>query len=551
MYKMEEGEQMHSIRRQVISLFLLISLTLIGMIYGVTELELTRNIVPLNTSITQQMVDDRAGQIDGWFGERLSELRVLAHLPAQRTYTQGQLFNEIKAVTKLDRKNYVSIRLVTQDGISHSTNHPNFSVRNRAYFKELQRHPYRQYTVSNSLISKEDQRSIVIVLYRLPQPLKDHTAYIAAAIPLAKVEALAHDLSIYDGKGILLGGDSDSPQVNPQKELLLTTKLECLPRWKVNYIVQKRDLRGSTQQLIRLLLVIALVVIGLLGLLLILLLRRIIRPITELTNTMKQIQSGGRDIRATVQGPQEIQDLAVTFNKMLVQVYENEAKYREASIQVLQAQIQPHFLYNTLDTIQWQILGGDTDDAVTMIENLSMFFRKGLNHGQEVTTLRDEIAHVTSYFKIQAIRFPKLRAVKINIPDKLMDQPVMHFILQPLVENAINHGLRPSANQQNQLTITGQSLDGSRMRLTITNNGVPIAPSLLESLNDGSYQAGQDGYGIYNVSHRLKLFYNGMASLRFTSTEEMTTVELELPMIDAANYEGLKGEYENATTDDC
>ncbi len=86
-----------------------------------------------------------------------------------------------------------------------------------------------------------------------------------------------------------------------------------------------------------------------------------------------------------------------------------------------------------MDTIQWQILGGDTDTAITMIENLSIFFRKGLNHGCEYTTLRNEITHVQSYFKIQAIRFPKLHQLSIDIDDGLMDQPVMHFILQPLV----------------------------------------------------------------------------------------------------------------------
>lgn len=534
---------MHSIRKQVVGLFLVISVTLIGMIYGAMRFELTRNVMPLNTSMTQRMVDDRADQIDSWFGERLAELKLLANLPKQRSYTRQQLFKEVDAVTNFDRSNYVSIRLVSQDGISHSATFPDFSVRNRNYYQEMQRHPQRQYTVSNLLTSKEDHQSIVIILYRLAQPLADHTAYIAAAVPLAKVEALAHNLSIYDGTGLLLGGDADSPQIDPRRELLLTTRLTMLPRWKINYIVQKRGLRESTQQLLRLLLVIALVVSGLLGLLLFLLMRRIVHPIVDLTQTMQRVQSGSRDVRADVRGPVEITTLATTFNQMLSQVYENETKYREASIQVLQAQIQPHFLYNTLDTIQWQILGGDTDAAVDMVENLSTFFRKGLNHGQELTALRNELAHVQSYLKIQAVRFPRLETVTYDVPEELMDQPVMHFILQPIVENAINHGIRAAKRAHGQLTITARLLDEQRLRLSVTNNGAPIDPTTLHQLNTGRYREGQDGYGIYNVRHRMKLFYNGRARLHFSSTPDQTTVQIDLPL--------LEGESNDAQTTDC
>ena len=525
---------MGSIKKQIVWLFILISVTLIGTIYGAMRMELARNIMPINTTMTQQMVDDRGNQIDSWFGERLSELRLLANLSEKHSGTRQQLFNETKTLTKFDKHNYVSIRLVSGNGISYSDSYPSFSVRHRSYYREMQRSPQRAYTVSNLLTSKEDHQSIVIILYRLARPLPDHTTYVAAAIPLARVEALAHDLSIYDGTGMLLGSNTDSPQINLQKELLLTTKLDRLPRWKVNYVVQKRELRENTQQLIRLLLIIILVVIALLGLLLILLLRRIVRPVENLTRTMNKIQSGGHDIRATIEGPQEIRVLATTFNQTLDRVYENETKYREATIQVLQAQIQPHFLYNTLDTIQWQILGGDTDMAVTMIENLSVFFRKGLNHGCEFTTLRDEIIHVQSYFKIQAIRFPKLQHLSIDIDDALMDQVVMHFILQPLVENAINHGLRESLATHNELRISGVLLSPTRLRLTVSNNGQPMPAELVQKLNDGSYHAGKNSYGIYNIRHRLQLIYNGQARLDFISTRQRTTVRVTLPLVEKA-----------------
>jgi len=522
---------MRSLKKQTVGLFLLTSISLIGLIYGAMRLELARNILPLNTSITQRVVDNQTNQMNSWFGERLAELRLLADLPARHPYSRAELFAETDAVTNFDHHNYVSIRLVSKNGISHSAHYPDFSVRNRSYYREMVQHPQRHYTVSNLLTSREDHRAIVIILYRLARPLADGTTYLAAAIPLTKVEKLARHLTLYDGKGVILGANNQSPQINPKQELLLTSSLALLPKWKVNYIVQKKGLGENTQQLLRLLLVIALVVIGLLGLLLLLLLRQIIQPILGLTHTMTQIQAGNRQIRATETGPQEIASLATTFNHMLAEVYTSEAKYREASIQVLQAQIQPHFLYNTLDTIQWQILGGEPEAAVTMLENLSVFFRKGLNHGQDLITLKDEVAHVESYLKIQAVRHPQLHQFSVNLPPALADKLVMHFILQPLVENAINHGLRPAKHPDGNLTIKAKLLSAKYLQLTISNNGVPIKAATLAALNAGTYTAGQNGYGIYNIRHRLHLFYNGQASLHFTSQADLTTVTLTLPII--------------------
>src|SRR5699024_6490277 len=130
----------------------------------------------------------------------------------------------------------------------------------------------------------------------------------------------------------------------------------------------------------------------------------ILQPIILLRDTMLQVQTGDKQIRVTIDNPKEIAELGTVFNHTLDKVYENEEKYRRASLRVLQEQIQPHFLYNTLNAIQWQVLGGDQQGALAMLENLSTFFRKGLNQGEELTTVADEVAHVRSYLAIQQIR---------------------------------------------------------------------------------------------------------------------------------------------------
>lgn len=523
---------MKSLKKQIIVVFILISVSLIASIYGTMQLQLTRMVIPLNISITQKFVDNRTSQINSWFGERLAELRLLADLPTRVAYNQTQFFQETIAVSRYDSDNYLSIRLVTADGISHSPDYPDFSIADRNYYQEMVTHPNLSYTVSHLLSSKEDDRDAVIILYRLSRPLNDGTMYIAAAIPLHKVQSLAHELTLYDGQGSLLGGDSDALKIDPVKELLFTSSIDLLPNWKINYVVPKASLGQSASQMRDYLVLVGIIVSLLLGLLLFYLFRQIIQPLSAIRHTMKAVQQGNRGARSLVQSPQEMVELSQAFNQTLDDVYQKEQQYRLASIKTLQAQIQPHFLYNTLDTIQWQILGGDAEEAVTTIEYLSTFFRKGLNHGAECITVSEELAHVQSYLAIQKIRHEELATVTVRCSPDLGNSLMLHFLLQPLVENALNHGIRPQKRPGEILIDV--SKNGQFLRIAIQNSGSPISPTQVDQLNRGS----TTGYGILNVRHRLQLFYQGAASLTFTSGER-TTATLLLPIWEETDERSL------------
>lgn len=527
---------MKSIRSQMIGLLVVISLLLVAMIYGTMHYELARNVIPLNTSITQKFVDNRTSEINSWFGERLAELRLLADLPQRREYTRETFFHETNALTGFDASNYISIRLVSDDGISHSDSYPDFSIEDRSYYQRLLKAPQLPYTVSNLVKSKEDDREAVIILYRLSQPLPDGTTYLAAAVPLKKVQSLAKELSLYDGKGVLLGSEADAIKVDADKELLLSSSIPLLPKWKVNYIVEKSRLGEDTTQLIRLLLVIAAIVSGILGILLAILLRQIIRPIEVLGHTMEAVQAGDRQARGSIEAPRELAELSAGFNSTLDRVYASEENSRKAAVRVLQDQIQPHFLYNTLDTIQWQILGDEPEAAVSTIEYLSTYYRKGLNQGQDQITLEAELEHVASYLAIQKIRHEQLMAYRIEVPEELLPLKVLHFILQPLIENAINHGIRPLADGNAELLIQAALLNDEVLQLTISNNGVPLSKEKSAELNDPDRQPDK-GYGIYNVRQRLQLYYHGEASLSFQTSGNWTKAIIQLPLTGGKTHE--------------
>ncbi len=523
---------MTSIKKTTILIFLAAFFGLTAALTGVFHYELTRNTIPLNRSITQKFVNNRTSQINSWFGERLAELRLLATLPNTRTYDRQHFFAETENLVQTEPDNYLSIRLVSKNGTSYSADPiiPGFSVRNRPYYQEMAANPQLTYTVSDQLISKEDHHEAVVILYRLKQPLTDDITYLAAAIPLEKVMSLAKDLNLYDGTGILLGSGTPQPVIDHKRQLLLTPDIDYLPDWQVNYIVNKKSLGGSTETLLHVVQLVLVVLLVLLGLSLLLLFKKILQPILALDATMQQVQAGNKTVRADTHGPAEIAQLAIAFNQTLDKVYENESKYRAATLRVLQEQIQPHFLYNTLNTIQWQVLGGDTDSAVTMLENLSTFFRKGLNQGGELSTVADEIAHVRSYLAIQQVRHEALSEVAITLPSALAKEWLLHFLLQPLVENAIDHGIRTMTVRPSRLWITVSQTD-TGLALVVGNNGTPIPLQQLRRLNQADLQDEKTGFGLYNIRRRLQLIYGDRASLTITSSETATEFCIQVPFI--------------------
>ncbi|HIX69109.1 MAG TPA: sensor histidine kinase [Candidatus Enterococcus stercoravium] len=530
---------MNSIKKKTILIFLATSLALITALTLTIHYELTRKTIPLNRSITQKFVDNRTSQINSWFGERLSELRLLASLSNTHEYQRESFFAETENLVATAPENYLSIRLVSKNGTSYSADPiiPSFSVRKRPYYLKMTQDPTLAYTVSNQLISKEDHQAAVVILYRLATPLADEITYIAAAVPLQKVMSLAKDLDLYDGTGILLGEESRPPKVDSKQQLLFTSEIDYLPNWQVNYIVSRGSLGASTQQLLRILQIVLVIVLLLLGVFLLLLFRGILRPIVTLRDTMLQVQAGDKTVRAQETGPTEIAQLATAFNTTLDKVYENEEKYRKASLRVLQEQIQPHFLYNTLNTIQWQIVGGDLERAVTMLENLSMYLRKGLNHGDELCRVADEIAHIRSYLAIQQVRHEELAEVSIHLPPELAEKKMLHFLLQPIVENAIDHGIRTQQQHRSRLWLTVAGT-AAGLVLTVGNDGTPIAPEVLQQLNQtGDHEPPMDdstdaGFGLLNVRRRLQLTYGNRAQMVFASDELATVVTIYLPYLE-------------------
>lgn len=245
------------------------------------------------------------------------------------------------------------------------------------------------------------------------------------------------------------------------------------------------------------------------------------RPLRKLSGLMKKVKKGDFSVRFEENCGGEIAQLGETFNLMIDQtnqlihmVYQEQQDKREAEIRVLQQQIKPHFLYNTLDTISWMARRRGADDVVKMVYDLSRFFRISLSHGKEYITLQDEITMVSSYLNIQMHRYQGMFTYEVELPKQLQSCMVSKLLIQPLVENAIYHGIKEADREDGLIRIcvreTVQPLtDEAAIEIEVSDNGAGMSDEKCRWLNEILQMENRPDdlslYGTRNVFDRIRL----------------------------------------------
>ena len=263
--------------------------------------------------------------------------------------------------------------------------------------------------------------------------------------------------------------------------------------------------------------------------------------IIRLTSRMRHVKKGELiPLPASfIQGKDEIGELTSTYNYMIHSMQELiEKEYllgqetKTAELKILQAQINPHFLYNTLDMIQWFAEEGMLTQIEDAVSSLATFYRLSLSNGKEFIPLREEAEHVRSYIRLQKLRFPDTFIYEEEFDNDLMEYLIPKTTLQPLVENAITHGLQESKKIPGHLSIRIEKENGKTIIIRITDDGIGMKKSPLTMPNGGTVQGKNGhGYGIHNVSSRLTLLYGPGYGLSFeNNTPEGTIAIVRLPI---------------------
>ncbi len=229
----------------------------------------------------------------------------------------------------------------------------------------------------------------------------------------------------------------------------------------------------------------------------------------------------------------EIGELIRAFNSMVKRIrnlinetYVQSLKAKEYQLNALRAQINPHFLHNTLSMISARVIVADQPEISEMVRLLSSFYRTSLNNGQEYTTIENEMKNVQAYISLQLFLTNHSFSVEYHLDPRLLDCSIPCLILQPIVENSIEHGLRPSRKANRKLNLSLEQEEGVCC-IKVEDNGVGIEKDVMDTL----FSLETSHIGIKNVNERLKLSYGGKMGLRINSSPEWgTIVIIRLPV---------------------
>ena len=407
------------------------------------------------------------------------------------------------------------------------------------------------------------------IIYR-PDALSEPMAVLRIDIDKSKIEELLKRIKfnpetsvlLSDGKNIIYGLKGNGEEFEAGKlakmqgeqagkdwsfvkysniKYIFRTEMLSANGWRLNVLVPQASVLEKQQALYLTLLIalfgIAAVSYGLAYLTI----NSNLKRIFILNKEMKRVESGDFSHKIKPVGSDEIGELMRSFKAMTLRMEEMiDEKYRmgkevkNAELKALQAQINPHFLYNSLDLVNCLAIEHDVPEIADMINSLVEFYKLSLNRGKEIFSLQDEVRHVQAYVRIQNMRFEKKISLDIEEKEWLKEYSILKIILQPLVENSIMHGILEKEDSRGVIKINFV-LQGDRIYIIIKDDGVGMSKdkidNLLKETNEIKHAAGS-GYGVKNINERIKLYYGLEFGLEFESKENAgTVVTVSIPAI--------------------
>ena len=267
------------------------------------------------------------------------------------------------------------------------------------------------------------------------------------------------------------------------------------------------------------------------------------RPLRGLASAMESFETDADHFTyRPVGGTREVQELSNSFGHMVVRIQElmttvreEEVNLRKTELKALQAQINPHFLYNTLDSIAWMCEQGRTADAVKMVHALARLFRISISKGHELIPISKEIEHAESYLQIQKYRYKNQFTYEFDADPECLDYLCNKITLQPIIENAINHGLDLMV-EEGHIDVRVRQ-DGGDIVFFVQDNGVGMTPEQIEAIMQRGPKD-RTGIGIKNVNDRLKIYFGKNYGLHITSEPDVgTCVEIRMPKVREGDHE--------------
>ena len=330
------------------------------------------------------------------------------------------------------------------------------------------------------------------------------------------------------------------------KSRQVTVKTVGYTGWKLVGVVPAESLAENSQQMLLFGLSLLLFVVFLMAYLNFRISAHISDPIRSLEHAIKELEAGCEDVEIEEKGCYEVQRLGhsirsmvSTMRHLMEDIIEQEEQKRRSELEVLQSQINPHFLYNTLDSVIWMTEAGRHEEAIQMVTSLARLFRISLSRGKSVIPLSSELEHARYYMNIQQIRYKNKFSVQINALPGTEGLYTLKLVVQPILENAIYHGLS-SAEDDGLITVTARREEDDLV-IEVADNGMGMRPEVADSLLDEDrpdVRTSGSGIGVRNVHRRIRLTFGERYGLSIHSEPDVgTRVEIRLPALDETQAE--------------
>lgn len=337
--------------------------------------------------------------------------------------------------------------------------------------------------------------------------------------------------------------DGNHEETFQGEERVVTVKSVGYTGWKIVGVTPQKGLTLNNIKNRIFIVFILLIFVCILSMINSLITSKITNPINELEKSVNQLEMGALNIQIYEGGTYEIKHLGKSIKKMAAQIQnlmndmveEHESK-RINELNTLQAQINPHFLYNTLDIIVWMIEDKRQEEAVKVVTALGRFFRISLSKGKTIITVADELEHVRNYLMIQNMRYKNRFEYQIIAEPEVMGCATIKLVLQPLVENAIYHGME-FMDGDGEIIIKAY-LEQEDLYLSVSDNGLGMTEDMVERLLNGDVSSKRGtGIGVKNVNERIRVYFGTEYGLSIDSKpDEGTTIIIHLPKVAYDEY---------------
>lgn len=572
-----------TLRSKILTGFILsITATFLILLYLV-NLQIKNINIPLTEDLNQQIIDAKANEVGTWLYQRISELRVISENEMFKTMDMNKIRPYIRSLNKKVNSKYgnenETFAVVSLEGKGWINDDVTIDINNREYFQEALSTD-KEFIISNPIISKSDSEPIVIIAYPIYNVQGKKVGFIDGAINLSKLSEIASGITLQDGVAWIMDGDGNiftskngaktniknmdyydykgfkeasenmlkgesgtHTIIKPDggKAALKYASIPYAKGWSLGIIISLNRMYEDTNRLIHLIIIFGVILLIMSILISILFSSSVVKPIRVLQKLMAKVEDGNLNSYYKITGNDEIAQLGKSFNNMLTKindlinkVYTEQNKKRKAEFQALQSQIKPHFLYNTLDTIQWKAIEVNDFEVADMITALSNLFRISISKGKEIITLGEEIDHIKSYLLIQKIRYEDILEYTILFDESLNKCKVLKLLIQPIVENAIYHGIKNKRSKGLiEISIFKEKND---ICITVKDDGIGIKAEELKIINSQLQEIRKEnnnvGFGLFNVNERIKLSYGTSYGVKISSIfGNGTEVIIKIPIV--------------------